>query len=397
MIKRLLLVLMLICLLFPAQTYAAGKWDQVVDQIEDYLHQSLQAYEKQDVPKAKELLNEAYYGPFESERMEQAIRNIISSKRAAEIEFQFNTVRKKMTAGADLATVQTEVDELVGMVRADAKTLQKSQQGETGLWFYSFLIILREGIEAILVIAAIVAYLVKSGNGNKVKDVYQSAAAAIVASLITAYLFQSIFHLSGAAQELLEGAVLMLAMVILFSMSYWMFSKADTRKWKNFIEGKVQDSVSSGKRFALWSAIFLAVYREGAETVLFYQALLAESPEGSIGSVWLGILAGTIVLAVVFYIIRLGSVRIPLKPFFLFSSALMYILAFIFAGEGIKELQASGLLGTSQISGLQTIGVLGIYPSWEGVSLQAVLLLLLVFAFAYEMLKRKQQAGQFTS
>lgn len=391
MAKRFLTLLLLLVLLVPSKAFAQSSWNDVANQVEQYLQQSMQAYQNHDVAKAKDLLNEAYFGPFESDRMEQAIRVNISSKRAAEIEFQFNTIRKKMTAGADQAAVQQEMDELMEMIRADAKTLQKDQEGTGGLWFYSFLIIVREGMEAILVIAAIVAYLLKSGNGSRVKEVYQSAGAAVLASLVTAYLFQSIFHVSGEAQEVLEGVVLILATAILFSMSYWMFNNADARRWKDFIQGKVQDSLTNGKRFALWMAVFLAVYREGAETVLFYQALLAENSSSG-GAVWTGIIAGAAVLAVLFYLVRFTSTKIPLRPFFLVSSALLFILAFIFAGEGVKELQASGLISNSQIDGFQTVGFLGIYPSWEGLTAQAILLLLLAMVIVNEMLRRKKHS-----
>ncbi len=391
MAKRFLTLLLLLVLLVPSKAFAQSTWNDVANQVEQYLQQSMQAYQNHDVAKAKDLLNEAYFGPFESDRMEQAIRVNISSKRAAEIEFQFNTIRKKMTAGADQAAVQQEMDELMEMIRADAKTLQKDQEGTGGLWFYSFLIIVREGMEAILVIAAIVAYLLKSGNGSRVKEVYQSAGVAVLASLVTAYLFQSIFHVSGEAQEVLEGVVLILATAILFSMSYWMFNNADARRWKDFIRGKVQDSLTNGKRFALWMAVFLAVYREGAETVLFYQALLAENSSSG-GAVWTGIIAGAAVLAVLFYLVRFTSAKIPLRPFFLVSSALLFILAFIFAGEGVKELQASGLISNSQIDGFQTVGFLGIYPSWEGLTAQAILLLLLAMVIVNEMLRRKKHS-----
>lgn len=389
--KKVLSYLLLFLLIIPTFVFAAKSWDGVADQIDHYLKQSYDAYQKGDTEKAKDMLNEAYFGPFESERMEQAIRVNISSKRAAEIEFQFNSIRKKMIASETQAIIRQEMDELMVMVRADARTLEGDQQGAVGMWFYSFLIIVREGVEAILIIAAIVAYLVKSGNAEKVKDVYQSAGAAVLASLVTAYLFQAVFKLSGAAQEVLEGAVLLVATAVLFSMSYWMFSKADNKKWKNYIHGKVQDSLSHGKRFALWSAVFLAVYREGAETVLFYQALFAESPNDT-GIVWLGILAGSAVLVVLFYIIRFGSMRIPLKPFFLVSSALLYLLAFIFAGEGIKELQASGFVSNSEATGFTTIGFLGIYPSWEGIAAQAVLVLLLLGAIGFEFSRRKSSS-----
>lgn len=353
------------------------------------MQNALHEYENGNTEKAKELLNEAYFGPFESERMEQAIRINISSKRAAEIEFQFNSIRKKMIAGEDVKIIEQEKMVLMDMLNTDANALLKMEQGAGGMWLYSFLIIVREGLEAILVISAIVAYLIKSGNASRVKEVYQSTFVALLASVITAYLFHYLFKFTGQQQEVLEGAILLIAMVVLFSMGYWMFRNADPNRWKTYLEGKIQDSLTNRKRFLLWFAVFLAVYREGAETVLFYQALLADASEGT-GSIWLGFVSGSVLLVFLFYVIRFTSTRLPLKPFFIISGALLYLLAFIFAGEGVAELQEGGWLSHSEISGFPVITALGIYPSWEGIILQSVI----VAAMAFALLFRKKNISK---
>lgn len=380
----------LICFLFIShQVFAAGgSWNQVVSDINGFLNKAIDEYDKGNQTKAKELINEAYFGPFESGRMEQAIRVNISAKRAAEIEFQFNDIKKEITAGGDISNIQQDVDQLRKMLNTDANTLIKAEQGSGGLWFYSFLIIVREGIEAILVISAIVAFLIKSGNTSRVKDVYQSTIVAILASFATAYLFQSFIHVSGRSQEAMEGIILLIATVFLFSMGYWMFKNANPQRWKHYIEGKIKDSLSTGKKMMLWLAVFLAVYREGAETVLFYQALLTDS-SGSTLPIWLGFVSGAVVLIILFYIIRLTSTRLPLRPFFILSSTLLYVLAFIFAGEGIKELQAGGFLSNSTISGFPINGSLGIYPSWEGIGVQLVIILGMILAISFRKNKVK--------
>lgn len=380
----------LICFLFIShQVFAAdGSWNQVVTNIDGFLNKAMDEYEKGNQINAKELINEAYFGPFESDRMEQAIRVNISAKRAAEIEFQFNEIKKKITAGEDISKIQQDVDELRKMLNTDANTLIKAEQGTGGLWFYSFLIIVREGIEAILVISAIVAFLIKSGNTSRVKEVYQSSIVAILASFATAYLFQSFIYVSGRSQEAMEGIILLIATAFLFSMGYWMFKNANPQRWKNYIEGKIKDSLSTGKRTMLWLAAFLAVYREGAETVLFYQALLTDSSESTL-PIWLGFVSGAVVLIILFYIIRFTSTRLPLRLFFILSSTLLYVLAFIFAGEGIKELQAGGFLSNSIISGFPINGSLGIYPSWEGIGVQALIILSMILAISFRKNKVK--------
>lgn len=384
-LKKWMFIPLMILLMFVFQqgASAATSWMGVVNEIHVLLDKAIEEYKDGDQAKAKELVNEAYFGPFESEKMEQAIRINISAKRAAEIEFQFNTIKKKINSGNDIRTIQQEAEELMKMLNTDATVLLKAEQGSGGLWFYSFLIIVREGIEAILVISAIVAFLIKSGNTSKVKEVYQSTFAAILASFVTAYLFQSLIHISGRSQEVMEGSVLLVATAFLFFMGYWMFRNADPKRWKNYIEGKIKDSLTNGKRMMLWLAVFLAVYREGAETVLFYQALLVDST-GETVPVWLGFIVGFILLIILFYVIRFTSTRLPLKPFFIFSGILLYILAFVFAGEGMKELQAGGLLSNSVIKGFPIIGTLGIYPSMEGIAVQSTMILVMFMALFFK-------------
>ncbi|MDR6999492.1 FTR1 family protein [Neobacillus niacini] len=391
--KKWIIVPLLICfMLISHQVSAAGSWDGVVSDINGFLNKAMDEYEEGNKTKAKEWVNEAYFGPFESDKMEQAIRINISSKRAAEIEFQFNGIKKKMVAGEDIKTIQQDVDDLMEMLKTDKNILLKAEQGSRGLWFYSFLIIVREGLEAILVISAIVAFLIKSGNISRVKEVYQSTVIAILASFITAYLFQTLIHVSGRAQEVMEGTILFIATAFLFSMGYWMFRNADPKRWKQYIEGKIKDSLTNRKRLMLWFAVFLAVYREGAETVLFYQALLADSP-GETTPVWLGFIAGAVVLIILFFIIRFTSTRLPLRPFFILSGILLYVLAFIFAGEGMKELQAGGLFSNSTISGFPVSGTLGIYPSWEGIGIQSFIILAMILAILFR--KKKTTINTF--
>jgi high-affinity iron transporter len=387
-LKKWIIVPFLIFLMIISQqrVSAASSWVGVVTEINGLLNKAIVEYKDGDPIKAKEFVNEAYFGPFESEKMEQAIRINISAKRAAEIEFQFNAIKKKINTGDDIKNIQQEVDQLMKMLNSDANVLLKAEEGSGGLWFYSFLIIVREGVEAILVISAIAAFLIKSGNKSKLKEVYQSTFVAILASFVTAYLFQSLIHVSGRAQEVMEGSILIVATAFLFSMGYWMFRNADPKRWKNYIEGKIKDSLTNGKRMMLWLAVFLAVYREGAETVLFYQALLVDSSGGT-APVWLGFIAGFILLIILFYVIRFTSTRLPLKPFFIFSGILLYVLSFIFAGESIKELQAGGLLSNTTIPGLPIIGILGIYPSLEGIAVQSLMIFIMIMALFFRKKK----------
>jgi high-affinity iron transporter len=393
-VRKLFFVFTAVFLLLFGQSLAsaAPKWDAMVTRMEKSMYQSLDVYKTGDATAAKKLVNEVYYGIYEKEGFEMAVRSTISSKRAALTEYKFSTVKKLMTNQAPAAQIKKEIDEMVGMMREDVKTMSGGNNHSSWESFWpAFLILVREGVEAILVIGAILAYLTKSGNARKLPVVYYYSAAAILASFVTAIIFQSVVGASGANQEILEGATMLLAVVVLFSVSYWMGSKADQRAWSQYIEGKVQRSLSSGNTFALGAAAFLAVYREGAEVVLFYQALFNEAGD-DMHMIWLGFGAGCLALAVIFALVRYGSLKIPLKPFFQGTSIFMSILAISFAGGGVKELQEGGVVSITPIDGVPVIDLLGIYPTWETLLPQLVLVLIVIAGLIYQKRKGLKEA-----
>jgi len=179
---------------------------------------------------------------------------------------------------------------------------------------------------------------------------------------------------------------MLFAMVVLFFVSYWLISKVESDKWHRYIEGKIQHSVGTGNGLALWFTSFLAVYREGAETVLFYQAMFADL-QGSYVPAILGFVVGCMALVVIYIVIRAGSKKIPLKPFFIATSVLLYYMAFVFAGKGVRELQEGGLIGDTLIKGFPTIDFIGVYPSWESVLLQSMLLAAVIIGIIYQQIK----------
>ncbi|MBI2852647.1 MAG: FTR1 family iron permease [Chloroflexi bacterium] len=365
-----------------------SRWDAPVERIEGILMQAVSAYEKGDKQEAMQLAKDAYFDAFESSGLEAAIRLSISSKRAFEVEYGFTGLNQLIRSDADAIRVRQQVDQLMGMIREDVGRLEGGDQGSAaGGFLTSFFIIVREGFEAILIIGALVAYLVKSGNSVKVRIIYQSAIMALLASVATAILVKYLFNISGASQELLEGVTMLLAVAVLFSVSFWLLGKVQAQKWQEYVRSKVAQSLTTGSTLALWSAAFLAVYREGAETVLFYMALVSSS-SNQIGAIGLGLAAGAVAIVAIFIIIRWGSLKIPIKPFFIATGILLYYMAFVFAGKGIRELQEAGTIATSLIDGLSVISFLGIYPTWQGIALQSALLLVAVTGLGYQFLNR---------
>jgi high-affinity iron transporter len=310
-------------------------------------------------------------------KFEEVERNVRAKNPslADRLESGFAALRARAAGGARRA----ELEDIRTHLRSDLENAERTivdRLSPLNLFVQSFVLILREGLEAILVVGALVAFLLKTGAGHRRRDIHVGVAAAVGASLLTAVLLETIFQVRQASQEALEGGVMLVATAMLFYVSYWLLSKMEVAKWNRFVKGRVQDAVSSGSALALASVAFLAVYREGFETVLFYKALFLTGA-GSALPVFVGMVAGGACLAVVYLGINRWGMRIPLKPFFGFTSAFLYYMAFVFAGKGIAELQEGGVIGTTVLPWGPRLPALGIYPTIESLALQLVLLLLL--------------------
>jgi len=263
------------------------------------------------------------------------------------------------------------------------------------LFVQSFVLMLREGLEAILILGAILAFLTKTGAAKRRREIHYGALGALAASLVTAVLIETVFRISPAHQELLEGFTMVAATAMLFYVSYWLLSKVEGARWNAFVRGQVRDALTSGSAFALVSVAFLAVYREGFETVLFYKALwLSGGGVESLVPIVGGGLIASLVLVIVYIAINRFGVRLPLRPLFAVTSAFLYYMAFVFAGKAVAELQEGGLIGTTVVGGAPRLPALGIYPTMETLLAQGLLVVLALVALIYTFLiaPRKHRA-----
>jgi high-affinity iron transporter len=315
---------------------------------------------------------------------------------ATQLETAFASLRTRATGGATPA----ELDALRRQLDAGLESAERilgDRDSPFNLFVQSFIIMLREGLEAILIVGALMTFLVKMGASHRRRDIHVGVSAAIGASLLTAVALETVFVLSAAHREALEGGTMVVATGVLFYVSYWLLSKMEVVKWNKFVKSKVQDALDSGSALALASAAFLAVYREGFETVLFYKALFVAGTASGTMPIVGGILAGAVVLVVVYVAINRFGVRLPLKPFFAVTSAFLYYMAFVFAGKGVAELQEGGLIGTTVLSWAPRIPALGIYPTTESLGAQGLLLLLAVVALVWNFVLEPRRVRGVTS
>ena len=360
---------------------------QIFDRVRSQLDSAYMLARRGD-PSASTAAFDAY---MTFEQIERGVR-AKDPTLAAELERDFASLRAAVGNTMDakrLEEIRQQLD--IGLERAEV-TARDSLSPEN-LALQSFIIILREGLEAILIVGALTTFLVKMGASHRRRDIHLGVGAALGASVATAVAIETVFHLSPARQEMLEGVTMVVAAIVLFYVSYWLLSKMEVVKWNHFVKSKVNDALTSGSSLALASAAFLAVYREGFETVLFYKALFLTGGDHSGMPITAGILAGAAVLVAVYVAISRFGVRLPLKPFFAVTSAFLYYMAFVFAGKGVAELQAGGLLPTTVVSWVPRLPALGIYPTLESSLAQAVLLALLLLALIWTFLIAPQRVN----
>lgn len=367
-------------------------WGEVATQVNTGIKNAIALFEKGESKKAMLAVQDTYFDIFESSGMENKIGSRDKNFKT-EIEGYFTRLVSLIKANQPAEQLHQQAEGLAQSLAKAVEMLQGNQQSDWAMFIYSFLIIVREGLEALLIVAAIVAYMVKNNHQEKLPVIKQSVYVALIASLITAAIFQFVFSNSGVSRELLEGFTMMIAVVMLFMMSYWLLSKVEAQNWKRYLEGKLSTALTTGSLIGLWLTSFLAVYREGAETVLFYYALAGDASNAmSYVYLFAGIAAGVVVLAVCYVIMRYSVVKLPLKPFFMFTGSFMYLMAFIFAGKSVLELIEGKLFEPTLIANVPEISWLGIYPYVETLTPQAILLIAAVFALFYMKYQSKKQA-----
>jgi high-affinity iron transporter len=240
------------------------------------------------------------------------------------------------------------------------------------------LILLREGLEAILVLSALLAYLKRDGNAKAQKWIWSGAAVGLIASIgLAVVLTYTISRAaSGGAREMIEGITGLVAVVMMLTIGRWLHSKSNTANWNNYVGRQVDGALAKGNLWSLSSVAALAILREGAETTIFYVGM---APSIKLSQLLLGIGCALIILGIVGYAIIALSAKLPIAAFFRTATILIYYLVFRFLGESIHSLQVAGKLPAHVQEGLPSINWLGMYPTWETLLPQLLVLLFIVW------------------
>jgi high-affinity iron transporter len=348
------------------------------------------------------------------------------------LEIRFNALRGELSGGFKGPELATRVDGLVLDIQALVAKVDARPAGTFGAAFVASLItVLREGLEVILVLAMLIALVSKAltpattaligrGRNDSSRDphdldaaiaeavsigkakrqalraIWSGSGLAAIASLATAIALGALVSsVQGGARETLEGIVMLVAACVLFYVSHWLISHVEAKRWMDFLKQQAQRGLELGGRGALALTAFLAVYREGAETSLLYQALLGSEARNQAGlaGVVTGLLTGLVFLVLIAVIIRATTVRLPVRTFFKLSGVFLLVLSVVFAGNGVFELQNAGVLRTTNLYWIgRGLPTLGLYPNVQVLSVQ--LLLLAGAVLAWMLIPREAARNQ---
>ena len=352
-------------------------YGKVSKDIESALNEILKNYEGFSVSIVDDLQN-VYLDIFEASGMENKI-GAVDSNLKLKIEALFSKGVALIKTNADKKELELCFKELSSLIDSSVDKIMDSSPYSLFIWALG--ILLREGLEALIIVVAIVSYLIQSGNKNRLNIVYSALLSGIVLSFITAFAVAWLFKAnSGQSRELIEGFAMLIAVCFLFYVGFWLLSNASNKKWASLIKNETLKAITNNSAKALWLTTFLAVYREGAETVLFYQALLFDSKTSTdYGAVFIGLGLGILILIVLYYLLKAGAIRLPIKHFFYITSFIIFYMVFVFTGKGFAELIEGKVIAPSFLATqFEPILWLGIYPYYETLIPQIVVFILLV-------------------
>lgn len=337
------------------------------------LDETAQAYARGDRDGARRLAIAAYLEGFEL--VESALDNVDGPLRT-ETEREMMALRAAIGDGQPAEAVAGQVAKVKALLDRAEDKLAGGNLSPTATFVSSLLILLREGLEAILVLSAIVAFVVKTGRRDALPYIHAGWIGAVVLGVVTWGVARYVLSISGANRELTEGITALLAAAMLLYVGWWLHQRSSAQAWNRFIREQVDAALGKRTLWTMAGISFLAVYRELFEVILFYETLWAQAgPEGS-GAVLGGIAAAALLLVLIGGAILRYSVRLPIGPFFAVTSGLLAVMAVVFVGNGVAALQEAGVLDARSVNFI-SLPLLGIHPTAQGLGLQLLTLALI--------------------
>ncbi|MEA2285594.1 MAG: high-affinity iron transporter [Solirubrobacteraceae bacterium] len=368
----------------------------------DMLEQSLQAVKDGDRKRGYELARTAYLDHFEFVEVPLRLRN---PNLVLDTEFKFAQMRNDIRDGAPLSEVRADAAAVrQGLVDVDRELARKGLAAPAIAFGFSFAILFREGVESVLLIAILLGSLAAGSAANYKRPLTWGAVTALGATAVTWVLATVVLEIAPVSRELLEAVTALAAVGVLIVVSFWLISRLEHRRRMEFMRARVASAMAAGTTLAFAGLGFTAVYREGFETVLFYQAL-ALFAQGLMLWVVLGAVTAAVALAGVGYaILGLGK-RLPLKPMLITGAGILLLLSVAFVGNAVRSLQSADYMAATPVDWPRfpvfVAELTGIHPTSEGLVIQAALLALYalgaIYVFAWQPARRRRIAETATA
>jgi high-affinity iron transporter len=347
---------------------------------------ALEAFKAGDRDRAYTLARNAYLDHFEFVEVPLRLRN---PNLVLDTEFTFAELRNEIRGGASLDKVRGSVVKLRHQLQdVDRELARKGIAAPLIAFGFSFSILFREGVEAVLLIAILLGSLAAGSAANYKKPLGMGVAAAGVATAVTWVLATVVIDIAPVNRELLEAITALVAVVVLIAVSFWLVQRLEHKRRMEFMRARTASAIAAGSTAAFVGLGFTAVYREGFETVLFYQALSLFA-EGLALWVWLGVAAAVLALGAVGYaILGLGK-KLPLKPMLITGASILLLLSVAFTGNAVRSLQSADVITATPVhAGWARLPVFvaeltGIHPTSQGLIAQAVLLAIFALGAAW--------------
>src|SRR5262245_39316697 len=343
------------------------------------LSESLQAYRQGDARRSQELAVSGYLDGFEL--IEPSLDAVDRSLRVT-IESEMIRYRTMLREGAPPSAVEAQAERLQTLLSEAQRVLSSGSLAAGPAFISAFVILLREGLEAVLVVAAILALLVRAGRRDALPAVHVGWTLALLLGALTWAVAAYVITISGATREVTEGVTALAATVVLLWVGFWMHDKSHAERWAAYLRTRLHGALGRRASWGLAAVSFVAVYREVFETVLFYQALWLQTAPGARHALMGGLASAAVVLALLSWLIVRGSLRMRLGLFFGATSVVLAGLAVVLAGKGIKALQEAAVLAPHPIS-VPSMPLLGLYPDGIGLLLQLALVIVVVAGFTW--------------
>ncbi|TCK80825.1 FTR1 family protein [Albibacterium bauzanense] len=343
------------------------------------LDASLQAYLNKDKRQAQQLALSSYLEGVEivENTLKAVDKNIVITIEKAMLAYR-NALK-----GDDEALVRSTYSDVNELIIQAQGTLDNNSYSFGFTFWAALSILLREALEALLIIIVILSILRPLKIKKAIKFLHLGWIAALVIGIISWFFVDQLVKISGSSREMMEGVGSLIAVFVLIFMGTWLHSKSEIKKWKEFIEVKINKISKSGNWWGLMLFSFIVVFREAFEVILFLTALKLDIPEGSGSPIGWALLTSTAIIIVFTILMMYYSKRLPIKQIFKISALTMAILAVVLVGKGFSALQEAGVIEMSLVSDWLRFEPLGIYPTVQSLAAQIVTILLTIVLWIY--------------